>query len=54
VSQPELIVIHNTGAGRFEFKNDGHLAVLEYQASDGKIENTIRTIVFAILNQREK
>jgi uncharacterized protein len=37
MSQPELIVIHNPGAGRFEFQKDGHLAVLEYQLSDGKI-----------------
>ena len=37
MSQPELIVIHNPGAGRFEFQKDGHLAVLEYHVSDGKI-----------------
>jgi uncharacterized protein len=35
--QPELLVIHNPGAGRFEFQKDGHLAVLEYRLSDGKI-----------------
>jgi uncharacterized protein len=37
MSQPELIVIHNPGAGRFEFQKDGNLAVLEYDLSDGKI-----------------
>jgi uncharacterized protein len=35
--QPELIVIHNPKAGRFELEKDGHLAVLEYQLSDRKI-----------------
>jgi uncharacterized protein len=35
--QPELIVIHNPKAGRFELEKDGCLAVLEYQLSDGKI-----------------
>jgi uncharacterized protein len=35
--QPELMVIHNPEAGRFEFQKDGHLAVLEYRLSDGKI-----------------
>ena len=37
MTQPEPIVIHNPGAGRFEFQKDGHLAVLEYRLSDGKI-----------------
>jgi uncharacterized protein len=37
MSQPEPIVIHNSGAGRFEFQKDGHLAVLEYNLSDRKI-----------------
>jgi uncharacterized protein len=37
MSQPELIVINNTKAGRFELEKDGHLAVLDYQLSDGKI-----------------
>jgi uncharacterized protein len=37
MSQPELIVIHNPKAGRFEIEKDGHLAVLEYQLSEGKI-----------------
>jgi uncharacterized protein len=37
MSQPELIVIHNPKAGRFELQKDGHLAVLEYQLSNGKI-----------------
>jgi uncharacterized protein len=40
MSQPELIVIHNPNAGRFECQKDGHLAVLEYQLSDGKIAFT--------------
>jgi predicted GNAT family acetyltransferase len=35
--QPESIVIHNPEAGRFEIRKDGHLAVLEYHLSDGKI-----------------
>jgi uncharacterized protein len=35
--KPELIVIHNPGAGRFELQKDGHLAVLEYRLSDRKI-----------------
>jgi uncharacterized protein len=35
--QPELVVIHNPRAGRFEFQKDGFLAVLEYQLSGGKI-----------------
>jgi uncharacterized protein len=35
--QSELIVIHNPGAERFELQKDGHLAILEYQLSDGKI-----------------
>jgi predicted GNAT family acetyltransferase len=34
---PDLIVIHNPEAGRFEVKKNGHLAVLEYQQSDGTI-----------------
>jgi uncharacterized protein len=37
MSQPEPIVIHNPMTGRFELQRDGHLAVLEYQLSDGKI-----------------
>ena len=37
MSQPESIVIHNPRAGCFEFQKDGHLAVLEYHLSDGKI-----------------
>lgn len=37
MAQPELIVIHNPDAERFEFQKDGHLAVLEYHLSDGKI-----------------
>jgi predicted GNAT family acetyltransferase len=40
MSQPEPIVTHNPGAGRFEFQKDGHLAVLEYQLSGGKISFT--------------
>jgi uncharacterized protein len=35
--QPEPIVIHNPRTGRFEFQKDGHVAVLEYHMSDGKI-----------------
>ena len=37
MSQAELIVIHNPKAGRFELEKDSHLAVLEYQLSNGKI-----------------
>jgi uncharacterized protein len=37
MSQPELIVIHNPEAGRFELQQGGHLAVLEYHISDGEI-----------------
>jgi uncharacterized protein len=37
MSQPELIVIHNPNAGRFELEKDGHFAVLEYQLSGKKI-----------------
>jgi uncharacterized protein len=37
MSQPELIVVHNPGAGRFEFQKDEHLAVLEYRLSGRKI-----------------
>ena len=34
---PELTIIHNPEAGRFEVKKNGHLAVLEYQLVDGTI-----------------
>ena len=34
---PELNVIHNPGACRFEVVKDGHVAVLEYQKEEGKI-----------------
>jgi uncharacterized protein len=37
MSQPELTVIHNPGAKRFELQKDGHLAVLEYRLSDREI-----------------
>jgi uncharacterized protein len=37
MSQLELIVIHHPKDGRFEVQKDRHLAVLEYQLSDGKI-----------------
>ena len=40
MSQPERIVIHNQEAGRFEFRKDSHLAVLEYHLSGGKITFT--------------
>ena len=34
---PELTVVHNAEAGRFEVKKNGQLAVLEYQQADGTI-----------------
>ncbi len=34
---PGLTVEHNSQAGRFEVKKDGHLSVLEYQLAEGKI-----------------
>ena len=37
INPPELPVTHNQKAGRFEVKQDGHLAVLNYQLADGKI-----------------
>jgi uncharacterized protein len=49
--QPELIVIHNPEAGRFEFQKDGHIAVLEYQLSDGKIVFTHTVVPEALGGQ---
>jgi uncharacterized protein len=37
MSQSDAIVIHNPEARRFEVNQDGHLAVLEYRLSEGKI-----------------
>jgi uncharacterized protein len=51
MSQPELIVIHNPGAGRFELQKDGHLAVLEYRLSDGKIVFTHTVVPDALGGQ---
>jgi predicted GNAT family acetyltransferase len=40
MSQPELAVIHNPEAGRFEIHKDGHRAMLEYHLSGGTISFT--------------
>lgn len=37
INPPALTVTHNPKAGRFEIKQDGHLAVLNYRLADGKI-----------------
>jgi predicted GNAT family acetyltransferase len=34
---PEPVVTHNTQASRFEIEKDGHLAVLDYKLTGGKI-----------------
>jgi uncharacterized protein len=49
--QPELIVIHNPEAGRFELRKDGCLAVLEYHLSDEKIVFTHTGVPEAIGGQ---
>jgi uncharacterized protein len=49
--QSEFVVIHNPGEGRFEFQKDGHLAVLEYSLSNGKIVFTHTGVPEALSGQ---